>query len=845
MALPLANIRVLDFGQYVAGPAAAAILADQGAEVIRIDPPGGFRWDSPAMDGLNRRKKSIILDLKSADDLTIARDLIGTSDVLIENFRPGVMDRLQLGANEAHKINPRLIYTSLPGFARQDKERASLQAWEGIIAAACGQFTDMGLNRVLMGVNPSFSPLTLASAYAALLATTSISAALLAREESGHGDRIEIPIAAALMEGLVFNSMYIEDCPERYLSLREHEIKRRGIIGQPLDMSYNEIQEYMDPFYRSYFCKDARPVYLVATCHVNHCYRTLKAMGLYEEMREAGLRELDDWYLPTNQWPAGVDSPLGLYPLNKKWSDIVSKRMKETFLEKTSFEWETLLSGKGVPISVHRTTEEWMNSEHPYSAGVIHEVNDPVYGLKRQAGPVAWLSSSAELAATPSLAPALDGDRQEIIDSLRVKLEQKSNVKKAEAISFTHDRCWLQGVKVLDMTNVIAGPVAGHTLARFGADVIKLDPLKPTFDPWNSIIIGFQVLQGKKSMLADIKSDEGKILFKKLLQWADVITFNGLERQLKTLGIDPDSLKTANPDLILLQLDCWGGPKVGPRSGDLGYDDLVQASTGIMSRFGGSIESPEEHAHLGTIDVLTGFAGAFAVTTALYKRKMTGIADVARTSLIACGQLLQAPFTYDYEGRAPFDEPNGPGAKGDGPLYRCYKASDGWFFLAAMNKNSRDLESIEGLSGCASLVDKSLEQFFEVTLVRQPMEVWIKRFTAAGIGAVALESLSELREKYGSDYSCDDHSSENREKNSSTFQFTSHKNHPSGHRVDIFSPCSIRSEYASQFVPAPSEKIGTKTRAILKDLGYSARETERLFEEAVVSESWSEQYLPN
>ncbi len=98
------------------------------------------------MDSLNRRKKSIILDLKSAH----------------------------------------------------------LQAWEGIVAASCGQFTDMGLNRVLMGVNPSFTPLTLASAYAALLATTSISAALLAREESGHGDWIEIPIAAALMEGLVF-----------------------------------------------------------------------------------------------------------------------------------------------------------------------------------------------------------------------------------------------------------------------------------------------------------------------------------------------------------------------------------------------------------------------------------------------------------------------------------------------------------------------------------------------------------------------------------------------------------------------------------------------------------------
>ncbi|MBF9015116.1 MULTISPECIES: CoA transferase [unclassified Oceanispirochaeta] len=843
MANPLENIRVLDFGQYVAGPAAAAILADQGAEVIRIDPPGGPRWDSPAMDSLNRRKKSIVLDLKNAEDLAIAGDLIATSDVLIENFRPGVMDRLHLGAREAHNINPRLIYSSLPGFARHDKERAHLQAWEGIIAAASGQFTDMGLNRVLMGVNPSFSPLTLASAYAALLAATSISAALLAREESGHGDWIEVPIAAALMEGLVFNSMYIEDCPERYLSLREHEIKRRGTAGQPLDMSYDEIQEYMDPFYRSYFCKDGRPIYLVATCHVSHCHKTLKAMGLYEEMREAGLTELDDWYLPISRWPAGVESPLGLYPLNKKWSDIVSKRMKEIFLEKTSFEWEAFLSKAGVPISVHRKTQEWMNSEHPYSVGVIHEVNDPIHGLKRQAGPVAWLSSSADLAGTPSPAPPLDGDREQILASLQEKSEKnRKEEKKAGTVSFTDDRCWLQGVKVLDMTNVIAGPVAGHTLARFGADVIKLDPIKPTFDPWNSIIIGFQVLQGKKSILADIRNEDGKVLLHRLLQWADVITFNGIDRQLKSLGIDPDSLKAVNPQLILLQLDCWGGPKEGPRSGDLGYDDLVQASTGIMSRFGGSIQSPEEHAHLGTIDVLTGFAGAFAVTTALYKRKKTGVADVARTSLIACGQLLQAPFCYDYEGRAPFDEPGGPEAKGDGPFYRCYQASDGWFFLAAPGKTARDLEDIEGLKGCGDLAGNKLEQFLESCFAGKGMDHWIKRFTSADMGAAALESLSLLREKNGSDYDTESNNSWTRE---STFQFTSHKNHPSGHRIDIFSPCSIRPQYASLLTPTPAEKIGTKTRTVLKDLGYSPEETQRLFEEGVVSESWSDQYLPD
>ncbi|RLC04222.1 MAG: hypothetical protein DRH90_09250 [Deltaproteobacteria bacterium] len=81
MTLPLQNIRILDFGQYIAGPATAVILADQGAEVIRIVPPGGPRWDSPAMDTLNRRKKSIVLDLKKSQDMTIVHDLIVSADL--------------------------------------------------------------------------------------------------------------------------------------------------------------------------------------------------------------------------------------------------------------------------------------------------------------------------------------------------------------------------------------------------------------------------------------------------------------------------------------------------------------------------------------------------------------------------------------------------------------------------------------------------------------------------------------------------------------------------------------------------------------------------------------------
>ena len=834
MTAPLEDIRVLDFGQYIAGPATAMMLADQGAEVIRIDPPGGPKWASPAMDILNRRKKSIVLDLKKGVDLKIGHDLIASADVLIENFRPGVMSKLSMGPEDTHTINSRLVYVSLPGFASQDHERKHLRAWEAIIATAGGQFTDMGLNRVLMGINPSFSPLPLASAYAAVLAAASISTALYAREESGHGDIIEVPIAAALMEGLVFNSMFVENNPKRYNNLRQLEIERRIAASEPLNMSYDELQEYLDPFYRSYFCADGRPIYVVAPSHINHSRKALSVMGLLEETLEAGLPELDDVYLPSSKWPAGADSALGVYPLSKKWADWVSGRMKKKFLEKTSFEWEALFGKAGVPVSAHRTTREWLNSEHALASGLVHEISDPVLGRKRQAGPVAWMASSAEFAAKGDHAPKPDQDRSEILSNL-----SEQNSTSSSKTAFTTDSCWLEGVKILDMTNVIAGPMVGATLARFGAEVIKLDPTKPTYNPYLTITIGLHANRGKRSILVDIKNEKGKDIFHRLIQWADVITFNGPDRQLKPLGIDAKSLKAINPNIILCLIDAWGGPLWGPRSNTLGYDDLVQAATGIMARFGGSLNTPEEHAHVGTIDVLTGFLAAFAVSTALYQREHTGKTDIAQTSLCAAGQLLQIPFMYDFEGREPFDEPSGRYTKGYGPFHRFYEATDAWFFLACGEDIIDCLEAIAELKGVSAVAPNELEDFLSNKFKTRNAKYWVDELIKVDLGASEMGSLAGLREGYSSLREIDKHAS------GGTYQFTRYDDHPSGHRVDLFSSCSIRPKYAGLVAPTPAEKYGIETRQILTELSYSDQEIRNMFEGCVVSESWSEQYLPD
>jgi crotonobetainyl-CoA:carnitine CoA-transferase CaiB-like acyl-CoA transferase len=113
----LDGVRVVDFGHYIAGPLAAVMLSDQGADVIHVDRPDPSSWRPDADAFLNRGKWRITLDLKQPDDLATARRLVDRADVLIENFRPGVMKRLGLDLVAARERNPRLMTCSLPGFA--------------------------------------------------------------------------------------------------------------------------------------------------------------------------------------------------------------------------------------------------------------------------------------------------------------------------------------------------------------------------------------------------------------------------------------------------------------------------------------------------------------------------------------------------------------------------------------------------------------------------------------------------------------------------------------------------------------------------------------------------------
>lgn len=829
--LPLKGVKVVDFGQYIAGPAVAMILGDMGATVVHVDPPDGPLWDSPANATLNRNKLVVTLDLKTAEGVDQARALIEEADIVVENFRPGVMARLGLDLDALCAARPELIAVSVPGFASNDALRREWRAYESVIAACSGVFTDMGLNRVLMGINPSFSPLPLASAYGTMMAASAAVLALQARERTGLGDRIEVPLAAAVMEGLCYNSIKIDPYPERYKTQREQEIARRRIEGLPMNLGYDELQELLDPFYRSYKCKDGRMFYVVCPSHKQHAKRCLKTLGIYDELVAEGLREEDDTYLPMAEWDSDVS--LGVYPLPKRWADRIAARMKEVFLTRTAKEWERIFGRGRFPGAPQRWLQEWINDDHAETAGLMVEVEDPVYGTMIQPGPMVWMEESAEETQAPKPRRAVSfAEAYKTLSSIETKLPRVRGKNARDG--------WLEGVRVLDLCNVIAGPHSVTYLARFGAEVIKVDPATPRYDAWNTVIFGLSHMRGKRSMLAEIATEEGREVFEKLVKSVDVVVWNATDRQVKSLGLDLDGLRAMNPDAVFCKLDCFSGPRPGPRTNYLGYDDLVQATTGIMLRFGGSMDTPEEHAHVGTIDVMCGFGGSLGVAAALYQKLKTGRSGRAQTSLSALSGLAQIPFCYDYERRGLFDEPSGRHANGYDALTRFYyTSSDRFILLSAYEGDIERFENVEGLEGFSQVPKDERAAFLATAFMNARAKDWVERLQAADIGAAVCENIETLRAYYtrpadgtpGTDRG--------------SYAFSTYEDHPSGHVVTQLDPYAVRPTRGKVAALSPSEKYGASTRQILRSLGYDTARIDAMLAKGTISESWSREYIPS
>lgn len=195
----LAGVRVLDLSRFIAGPYCAMMLGDMGAEVVKIEPPGEGEYARralPAVNGqslytfvVNRNKKSLAIDLRHADGLRVLHELVAQADVLVENFRPGTMERMGLGWDAVHKLNPRLVMARISGFG-QDGPLAGKQCFDGVAQAMSGLMDMTGAQDGPPTMIGSFMCDYTTGMYAAL----GILAALNARHASGKGQLVDVSL---------------------------------------------------------------------------------------------------------------------------------------------------------------------------------------------------------------------------------------------------------------------------------------------------------------------------------------------------------------------------------------------------------------------------------------------------------------------------------------------------------------------------------------------------------------------------------------------------------------------------------------------------------------------------
>lgn len=218
----LAGIRVLDFSIAAAGPFAARLLADLGAEVVKVEAPGGDmlraavprrKGRSPYFGQINCGKKSLCLDLKDPRAHDLVLKLCEKTDVVLQNFRPGVMKRLKLGYDDLRARKPDLIYCSISGYG-QEGPYAHLAAFAPIIHATSGYDLAIlsfqkGLDRPLTGANAT------ADFLAASFAMGAVSAALLKRERTGKGDEIDISMTEAMQNIMPYEIQELQFNAER------------------------------------------------------------------------------------------------------------------------------------------------------------------------------------------------------------------------------------------------------------------------------------------------------------------------------------------------------------------------------------------------------------------------------------------------------------------------------------------------------------------------------------------------------------------------------------------------------------------------------------------------------
>jgi len=316
----------------------------------------------------------------------------------------------------------------------------------------------------------------------------------------------------------------------------------------------------------------------------------------------------------------------------------------------------------------------------------------------------------------------------------------------------------LDGVRVIDLTQVMAGPFCCMLLGDMGADVIKIEPLGGETTRQMELEVGpgvsgpfLAVNRNKRGVTLDLKRPEGVAVLERLVETADVLVENYRTGVTQRLGIGYERLSRINPRLVYCSISGFG--QTGPYADRGGYDLIAQGMSGIMSATGAE-DGPPVKVGVPVTDLGAALFAVVGILCALRARRITGRGQLVDTSLYEAGLALSAWETteYWYTGRIP--QRLGTAHRLNAP-YQAFKASDGHFTVGAANSKLwpafcrlLGLEPLTEDARFKSVGDRvknrrELEPLIEAVTTRQPREYWLARCEEAGIPAGPIYSVPE------------------------------------------------------------------------------------------------------
>ncbi|WP_285189510.1 CoA transferase [Rhodococcus sp. MEB041] len=715
---PLAGLLVVDTSDGK-GEMCGRYLADLGAEVILVEPPGGAssRTCEPICRGVstyfathNANKSSVVIDLDDENGRATFLGLLATADIWIETSAPGTLSVIGLDPIDVQRRFPQLVVVSITDFGQTGPRRDEV-ATDWVQMAVAGILSRSGSPDAA----PMMPPGALAYESASIQAAWATLMAYWNRLESGAGDYLDFSISDAVAQVL--------DPPF-------------GSIGTAAAAT-GDGETSQD--------RSAFQPYPIFPCRDGHVRIVVLAARQWRAIRQ--------WL---GEPEALADPELELAHRRYAEADLVNPYIAELFAERTSMELVVEGQRRGVPIAPVLTPDAVLDSEHFVERGafVDLEVAPGVVGKI----PSGLVELDGERAGIRRRAPEL-GEHQHLLDTI---VPYPTGTPSPSPVP-AERRLPLQGIRVLDLGVIVMGAESGRLFADQGADVIKVE--NRAYPDGSRAVLQrpmtrrFAIAQrGKRSFGVDLRSDNGRTIFRQLVEQADVVLSNFKPGTLDKLGIGPSALREMNPRVVVATSSAMGA--TGPWSNWMGYGPLVRGVSGLTSlwrdagddgRFGDSATVYPDHLEARVVDI--------AVLACLISRRHHGVgalveASQAEAILVAMSDLFLGesiePGTAVPQGNSiPSQAPSG--------VYRC-AGDDAWCVINVRDDDdwSRMLEVVDvpTLSNSAFAtvagriadrgeIDRAVTSW---TSTRDPAEV-ARALQGVGVPAGAMRHVGE----FGSD----------------------------------------------------------------------------------------------